>query len=187
MNVRMEQALVVGMAEIKVLRLGLGIPDGRFTTLTALGLGSCIGICMYDGFACVAGMAHVVLPEKPARGDDSPGKFADTAVPAMLEEMARFGAATERIVAAIAGGAQLFTFESKSTAMAIGSRNEMAVEQAMMRAGVPILARELGGKTGRTLRLSVTDGRVSVKTIGQGERELIHLGETRPVAVRNAA
>ena len=183
----MDPSLVVGMAEIKVLRVTVALQDERFTTLTALGLGSCIGLCMYDSKAHVAGMAHVVLPENAGRGDEPPGKYASTAVPALLSEMARFGAMRSRLVAAIAGGAQLFSFESQTAKMGIGARNAAGVLEALCRAGVPLLAQDVGGNQGRTLRLSAVNGRVSAKTIGQGERELIILGEAGPIAVRTVA
>jgi chemotaxis protein CheD len=183
----MDQSLIVGMAEIKVLRVSAALEGDSFTVLKALGLGSCIGICAYDGVAHVAGMAHVVLPERPARGEDPRGKYADTAVPALLDEMVTFGASRERIIVAIAGGAQLFTFESQAPQMAIGARNAAGVIAALKQAQIPLLASDVGGNQGRTLRLSATSGNVTVKTIGQGERQLIDLAEARPAAVRRAA
>jgi chemotaxis protein CheD len=178
----MEQSLIVGMAEIKVLRVNHAQnpgPADRFAVLTALGLGSCIGICLYDRTAQVAGMAHIVLPESSARKDEPPGKFADTALPVLIEEMLQFGASRWRLVAAISGGAQLFTIASDPTRLGVGARNAAAVTDGLGRQGIPVLARDLGGSQGRTVRLYAVDGRVSVKTIGQSERELIVLGDVR--------
>ena len=54
--------------------------------LVALGLGSCIGLAIVDRTAGVAGLAHIVLPESNDRVDQV-GKFADTAVPELIEKM----------------------------------------------------------------------------------------------------
>lgn len=181
----MEQSLIVGMAEIKVITLQRvnparnSGPGDISAVLTALGLGSCVGICLYDRTARVAGMAHVVLPDSSARKDEPPGKFADTALPVLIEEMLQFGASRWRLVAAISGGAQLFTFASDPARLGVGARNAKAVTDGLERHGIPVLARDLGGSQGRTMRLSAVDGRVSVKTIGQSERELVVLGEVR--------
>lgn len=166
----MGQAIMVGMAEIKVAQ---GVGD----VLMALGLGSCVGICAYDARTKVAGMVHVVLPEQ-IRGDDStPGKFANTAVPALLEQMQNLGASLERIVIAIVGGAQLFTFQGDGPRLDIGSRNTGAVTAVLKTHALRVVAQDIGGNAGRTVHLHTTDGRVCVKTIGQGERDLALLGE----------
>jgi chemotaxis protein CheD len=188
-----EQSLVVGMAEIKVLRIKAGSENIEPVLLTALGLGSCVGICLYDSVSMVAGMAHVVLPEASGKLGEPAGKFANVAVPSLVDEMLYFGAARRRLAAAIAGGAQLFTFGSQNAG--IGERNTDAVIRALREASIPLLAQDVGGKQGRTVRLSVTDGRVTVRSIGQAERELVTLGESRseirpalrPIAARVAA
>ena len=141
--------------------------------LTALGLGSCIGLAIVDRTAGVAGLAHVVLPESHPGGDR--GKFADTAVPALVEGMRRAGAVVRRMEAAIAGGACMFDM---SGGLDIGARNEEAVRAALARARVALRATDTGGNQGRTLRISVGDGVVSVRAAGQPAVTL--LDDTRP-------
>src|SRR5581483_7638577 len=152
----MGEALMVGMAEVKVTRS----PED---VLIALGLGSCIGVCAYDAQARVAGLAHVVLPNS-AGHEPSPGKFADTAIPLLLQEMIKLGAVVERIRVALAGGAQLFASGGQGTRLEIGSRNAAAVQAELSKRNLCILAADLGGSVG-------------VKTIGQGERELVSLAD----------
>ncbi|MCS6829557.1 MAG: chemotaxis protein CheD [Armatimonadota bacterium] len=161
--------LTVGMGEIQVVR-GVG------NELTALGLGSCIGVCLYDPLTRVAGMVHVVLPKSQSeRTGELPGKFADTAIPAIVQQMVGLGASASRLKAAIAGGAQLFQF-GVSNSLDVGSRNAEAVINALRAAGIPLVAKDVGGSTGRTLRMFSDNGLVVVRAIGGAERELAALG-----------
>jgi chemotaxis protein CheD len=162
----MGESLMVGMAEVKVTKS----PDA---VLMALGLGSCVGICAYDAQARVAGLAHVVLPESIGQ-ENSPGKFANTAVPFLLQEMRNLGASPIRIRVALAGGAQLFA-ASGGAKLEIGLRNAAAVTAALKQHNIVVVATDLGGTVGRTVQMDAS-GFVRVKTIGQGERELAALG-----------
>lgn len=165
----MSSNLTVGMGEIQVVR-------GAGNVLVALGLGSCIGVCLYDPLARVAGMVHVVLPKSQGdKAGESPGKFADTAIPAMVQRMVEMGASAARLRAAIAGGAQLFQF-GVSSSLDVGARNGEAVISKLREMGIPLQARDLGGNVGRTLRLVSDNGLVAVRTIGGTERELVILG-----------
>ena len=129
--------------------------------LVARGLGSCIGLALIDGLSGVAGMAHIVLPESGG-SDEEPGRFADTAVPAMLAQMQKAGAVTRRLDAVLAGGARMFELGE----MDIGARNAAAVKAGLTRAGLKIRAAETGGNRGRTLRLTVGAFEVTVKEAG---------------------
>jgi len=140
--------------------------------LVARGLGSCVGLALIDRLSGVAGMAHIVLPESNG-SDKEPGKFADTAVPAMLAQMQKAGAVTRRLDAVLAGGARMFELGE----MDIGARNATAVEAGLTRAGLKIRAAETGGNRGRTLRLTVGDFEVTVKEAG-GEPVTLYDGGT---------
>ncbi len=140
--------------------------------LVARGLGSCVGLALIDRLSGVAGMAHIVLPESNG-SDKEPGKFADTAVPAMLAQMQKAGAVTRRLDAVLAGGARMFELGE----MDIGARNATAVKAGLTRAGLKIRAAETGGNRGRTLRLTVGDFEVTVKEAG-GEPVTLYDGGT---------
>lgn len=163
---------MVGMGEIKISRA----PD---EVLTALGLGSCIGVCMYDPISRIAGMAHVVLPKHVQNTDELPGKFATTAIPSLLENMRRTGANPRYLRVAIAGGAQIFSFAGASTQLDIGKRNAAAVQEMLAKNNLQLHAQDVGGTMGRTVQLYSNDGRVSIKTIGQGVKELVILGDAK--------
>lgn len=155
----------VGMAELKVAR-------GEDCLSTA-GLGSCVGVCLWDPATKVGGMAHVMLPSSSlARSKtENKAKFADTAVEALVEEMSRQGAVRNRLVAKIAGGAQMFSFNNNSSPLTkIGDRNVEGVIDALKQAGIKLAYADTGGNYGRTIYFYPSDGRLVIRTIGHGEK-----------------
>jgi chemotaxis protein CheD len=156
--------------------------------LIALGLGSCIGLAIVDRTAGVAGLAHIVLPESHPGGDR--GKFADTAVPQLVKRLRDAGGLVRRMEAAIAGGARMFEM---SGGLDIGSRNEEAVRAALSEAKVALCATETGGNQGRTVRIDVGEGLVTVRAAGQSPVTLLtgtrpaRTGAWRAAALRDAA
>jgi chemotaxis protein CheD len=131
--------------------------------LVALGLGSCIGLAIVEPTAGVAGLAHIVLPESNANAGPA-GKFADTAVPELLDLLRKAGAVDRRMQVVIAGGARMFEM---SGGLDIGSRNEQAVRAALTSARLTLRASQTGGNQGRTVKVVVGDGLVTVRSAGQ--------------------
>jgi chemotaxis protein CheD len=155
----------VGMADLKVTEY----PNA----LTTLGLGSCVGICLYDPVTKVTGMAHIMLPSSKAiRKNENVAKFADTAVVELIKQMESKGAKKTRFFAKIAGGAQMFSFSSQNDAMKIGERNAEAVRSMLKELNIPIRADDTGGNFGRTIEFYSADARLLIKTAGQGVKEL---------------
>ncbi len=130
--------------------------------LVAIGLGSCIGLAMLDRSARVAGLAHVVLPESGTATGPA-GKFADLAVPALLDLVRRAGARRERIETALVGGARMFAMGG---GLDIGARNEAAVREALRAHNLTVRVAETGGNSGRTVRVYVSDGIINVHQAG---------------------
>lgn len=157
----------VGLGELKV-----GVSHQQ--VLVCYGLGSCIGLAVYDQTARLGALVHVVLPEsRLGRGQEAtPGKFADTAVPAIIGQLVQAGAARKRLVARMAGGARMLSILGAGSKLDIGARNVLAVRAALQQEGVPLTADDTGGTYGRTLQLFVASGRLLVSTVGRGEREL---------------
>lgn len=139
--------------------------------LVALGLGSCIGLALLDRIGGVAGLAHIMLPEA---GDDGgpEGKYADRAVPALVERMMMLGARPRRLEAVLVGGAQMFSFGNGS-GLDIGGRNERATREALERAGIPVRAASTSGSKGRTIKVYVESGLVTAKEAGGAEEQLL--------------
>ena len=151
------------MADLKVT----GPPE----VLSTLGLGSCIGICLYDPVTKVTGLAHIMLPNsKTIRNNANRAKFADTAIDDMILKMIDKGANKRRLVGKIAGGAQMFSFSSSNDMMKIGERNADAVRSILQDLRIPIKADDTGGNFGRTIEFYPDDGRLLIKTIGHGTK-----------------
>jgi chemotaxis protein CheD len=156
-------AIGVGLGQLHVAREG---------ELVAYSLGSCVAICLFDPVARVAGMAHVVLPAAPPRFDGSlPGKFADTAVPALLDALRACGAVPLRLRCHLVGGAAVLALAG-GVLPDIGARNVEAARAALARARIAILGEATGGHQGRTVRLEAATGRVRVRSVHGPEVEL---------------
>lgn len=156
-----------------VIAVGLGdLFLSRSEDLVAYSLGSCIGICLWDPSTKVAAMAHVVLPTAPAGPVALPGKFGDTAVPAMLDALAKAGAQKFRLQCKIAGGAAVLAIGGGGSLPKIGERNIEAVKKALASVNIRILGEQTGGNMGRTVRLEPSTGRVLVRTVRGTETEL---------------
>ena len=109
----------VGIADLNVV-----LDPGAIMTI---GLGSCIGIALYDKTTKVAGLAHIMLPDSTQfKSNTNPMKFADLAIPMLIEKMEKQGCNKRNIVAKIAGGASMFNFSDKSIISDIGKRNGKA-------------------------------------------------------------
>lgn len=148
--------------------------------LLAIGLGSCIGLAMVDRSAGVAGLAHVVLPD--SAGAAGPvAKYADLAVPALLDLVCRKGARRERLDVVLVGGARMFAM---GAGLDIGARNEAAVREALSRVRLSVRVAETGGNSGRTVRVFVADGTVNVHQAGGKPVTILGPGVARPAARR---
>lgn len=161
----MNDVVKVGMADLKT--------TGSPGVLTTLGLGSCVGICLYDPTAKIAGMAHIMLPSsKTIKNNSNHFKFADTGIDLLIEDMVSRGAKKHRMISKIAGGAQMFSFTTKNDVMKIGERNVIAVKNILKDYKIPIKAEDTGGNHGRTIEFHAADGKLIIKSIGHGIKEV---------------
>lgn len=142
--------------------------------LMTSGLGSCIGVTFYDPLAHVGGMCHVMLPDSgQAKSADNKAKFADSAIPEILEWLRQIGARKERLIVKMAGGAQMFSFgNSGEDRFSIGKRNAEAVRAALHKEGLRLTREDTGGNRGRTMIFDTSDGTVILRTIEAGETKL---------------
>ena len=133
-------------------------------TLKAYGLGSCVAVALYDTETGVGALGHVMLPNgDEAEGSDlKPGKFADTAIRAMLRRMVEEGASYTAVEAKIAGGSDMFEFESFGDG--VGQRNVAAAKQELDKLGVPLVAEDVGGSKGRTVVFDTESMTVTIST-----------------------
>lgn len=161
----MENIIKVGMADLQTARY----PD----VLTTLGLGSCVGIALFDQVKRIAGLAHIMLPSsRQVVNNTNIAKFADTGIEKLLEEMIKLGANKFNITAKMAGGAQMFSFSDSSDVMRIGARNIASSKEKLRELGIPVISEDTGGCYGRTIELHSVSGKLLIKTIGHGIKEI---------------
>ncbi len=161
--------------DIEIIKVGMAdLNSSRHPCMiTTLGLGSCVGVALYDSTAKVAGLAHVMLPcSEQAKNNSNTAKFADTAIVKLVDDMIKLGARKDRIVAKLAGGAQMFVFNQSSDLMRIGYRNVVASKEKLKLLNIPIISEDTGGNYGRTIELYSDDGRLMIKTIGFGIKQI---------------
>ncbi len=161
----MPELIKVGMADLKAGKN----PD----SIISYGLGSCVGIALYDPQTKVGGLAHIMLPDSTqARATDNKAKFADTALPVLLDEVLALGGSRSRLTAKIAGGSQMFSFAQATDVMRIGDRNAEAVRAVLKSMSIRLVAEDVGGNYGRTVELLLDSGAFLIKTVNKGENRL---------------
>ncbi|MGM0548776.1 MAG: chemotaxis protein CheD [Bacillota bacterium] len=153
------------VAEKLIVKMADHAVGDKNTLLATLGLGSCIGIALYDRFSKVGGLVHIMLPENP--GGKKIVKYADTGIPYLIEEMEAIGAKKRRLSAKIVGGAGMFKSESGDSVMKIGARNIVAVKETLKDLGIKILGSDVGKDYGRSMYFYVNDGRVEIKSFSK--------------------
>ena len=141
--------------------------------LVTLGLGSCVAAALWDPLAKVGGLAHILLPSRTlARDQSNPAKFAETAVPLLIERMAALGASPHRLTARLVGGAAMFATVSSPGVAQMGERNIQAMREALQAVRVPVTGEDTGKDYGRSVYFDVASGRLEVRAVRHGVREL---------------
>ena len=151
----MEEPITVRIATLKV------VSDPA--VLVCRGLGSCVGVALWEKGSGIAGMAHILLPsEEFSLKKDNPEKFADKAIELMIDQMVKIGAIKSKITAKIAGGARMFISAGPSERVHVGERNVQAVKHKLEDLNIPILAEDVGGTRGRTMEFETASGKVKI-------------------------
>ena len=155
----MGKMIKIGMADLAVC-----LPPDNITTL---GLGSCIGCVIYDPVSKVSGMVHVMLPDSTKiRNNENIAKFADTGVQALYDMVIKAGANKSRLIAKIAGGAQMFAFKTDNEMLKVGERNAEGVIKKLNELKIPIKSQDTGGHLGRTIEFYPETGDLLIKSVG---------------------
>lgn len=161
----MGKMIKVGMADLNTCNF----PDA----LTTLGLGSCVGVALFDAKAKIGGMVHVMLPDSTKfRNAINPAKFADTGIEKLVNDMVSMGANKSRLTAKIAGGAQMFAFSTENDMLRVGERNVEAVKTVLKAYGINIIAQDTGLNYGRTIEFYTETGMLLVKSVGKDSKEI---------------
>jgi chemotaxis protein CheD len=159
----MKTVIKVGMADLKVAKS----PD----ILTTLGLGSCIGLTLYDPVAKVGGLVHYMLPDSTKlKNNNNIAKFGDTGIRELLKLVLANGANQRRLVAKIAGGACMFEVSGLSAVGNVGARNTEVAKQMLKELNIPLIAEDTGLNFGRTVELNCENGEYTIKAVGKDIR-----------------
>lgn len=158
----MSEIIRVGMADYKICRSPQKI--------STLGLGSCVGIVLYDRTIKLCGMAHVMLPDsRQITKNSNRMKFADTCLHDMFHELLDAGARKSEMIAKIAGGAKMFSYNENNPFLNIGEQNVQAVRKILAEWEIPIVSEDVGEHCGRTIEFDTLTGELLVKTVGLGD------------------
>lgn len=159
----MSEKIKVGMADLNICTS----PDSIIT----LGLGSCVGVILYDPARKVAGMLHAMLPDSTTiRNNVNRPKFVDTGMDDLLAAMLKAGCSKSRMVAKLAGGAQMFAFGSNNEMGRIGDKNVLASKKKLASFGIPLVAEDTGLNYGRTVEFFPETGKYLIKAVGKAEK-----------------
>lgn len=160
------------MMEIKVGMADLNVCESPDSIIT-LGLGSCVGAVLYDPVIKKCGMVHVMLPDSTAiTNNHNLAKFADTGIEECLRRVLAIGAKRERLIAKIAGGAQMFTMNTNNPMLRVGDRNVEAVKRKLEELKIPIIASDTGENYGRTVVFYPETGEYLIRAIGKPPKKI---------------
>ena len=161
----MGNVIKVGMADLKVAKA----PDSLIT----LGLGSCIGLTLYDPVAKVGGMVHYMLPDSTQlKNNSNIAKFGDTGVKELYRLMVANGASPKRMVAKIAGGAKMFEVSGLSNVGHVGERNTEQAKKMLKELKIPLVAEDTGLNYGRTVELKCENGDFEIRAVGKSSKTI---------------
>lgn len=156
----MGEMIRVGMADLNICRC----PD----VITTLGLGSCVGIVLYDSTLKLAGLAHIMLPDsRQIKNNQNAAKFANTGIETLIHRMTKQGAKKNQLVAKLAGGAQMFEFQNSNEMLRIGERNIKASRYNLSLHNIPIIAEDVGKNYGRTIEFYPETGKLRIRSVGK--------------------
>lgn len=156
-----EEIVKIGIAEMKITKC----PN----ILKTSGLGSCVGVVIFDSKSKLSGMAHIMLPYvlNHSKGVDSFAKYAETAVPLLISELIKNGACKNRMRAKIAGGASMFPLASTTGKLKIGYRNVEAIKELLEKHQILLVSEDTGGNKGRTIEFHSESSDLHIRTVSE--------------------
>ena len=160
-------------AAVERVRMGEFLLREAPARMVIYGLGSCIAIFVYETRKRLAALAHVLLPAPlPGSPRGPAGKYADTAVAAILGQIFEAGGRRENLIAKVAGGAHMFGGTSESERETLGERNLRAALEALRREGIEIAGMDIGGSYGRTVHADAATGVLTITSLKRAPKEI---------------
>jgi len=144
--------------------------DAPPALLVSYGLGSCLAIALHAPRLQFGALAHTLLPTARPGGQERQTKYVDSTIRLMVADLAQKGAAPADLVAKLAGGANMFSAAGLSPDQGIGQRNIQSARQTLAELGIPVVAEDVGGSSGRTVEFDVATGRLQVRSVRGAEQ-----------------
>ena len=146
------------------LNVGIGgiLVSAGSDEIRTYALGSCVAVVVWDPSLRVGGMIHAALPEariNPEKARDEPGYFVDTGLPVLFEELRKLGSRPQTCWVKLVGGASIL---DEGNTFDIGQKNSLAVKQYLSDLGIILSAEDTGGKSSRTVVLSLSTGGLTI-------------------------
>jgi chemotaxis protein CheD len=159
----MEDMVRVGIADFKLCQM----PE----KITTIGLGSCVGIVLYNLVDSYCGLVHIMLPSsKEIANNSKRAKFADTGIEDLIAALEKKGVKRSSLCAKIAGGATMFEFSKNASALgSVGDRNVKAVKEALASYNIRIVAEDTGANYGRTIVFDPVTKDLIIRSAGRSE------------------
>jgi chemotaxis protein CheD len=126
-------------------------------------LGSCVAACLWDPEIRAGAVCHFVLPYGAPESSRA-FRHANVAIHEMIRELVRLGGDVSRMRAKLFGGASIVA-GLRSEKEPLGTRNVLAADERFASLGIPVIARDVGGKRARKLVFQTDNGTAWVKTI----------------------
>ncbi|WGI17823.1 hypothetical protein [Methanonatronarchaeum sp. AMET-Sl] len=154
--------------------INVGIGEYHVTdngdTLKTNGLGSCVGIAIYDPKQKTSGLLHAMLPSYEDSRDKNPSKYVDSGIQQVVDKLTEMGSQKKDLKAKIVGGSNMFNFTGENGT--IGERNIKAAKKKLNELDIPIIEEDTGGNYGRSIKLKPNSWNIEIKSVKKGVKEI---------------
>lgn len=125
-------------------------------------LGSCVSVCLSNGFQRIAGMNHFMLPEAGSNSDL--GRYGDTSIRQLVKALFALDAEPGHYRARLYGGGRVIGHLGAFGD--IGSRNIELARRVLGEIGIPILHEEIAGSKGRRIDFNTQTDVIECRVVG---------------------
>ncbi len=160
------------MAKINLGIGEMGVIREPGQQLQTLGLGSCVAVIILDPVLQQVGMVHIALPDSsinPVKATQTPGYFADTAIPRLLAEMKYQPPVRMPWIVKLVGGASVVDAKGVFN---IGKRNILEIKRILWSNKLAVMAEDVGESFSRSVLTDVAEGRVYISAPGGKKWEI---------------
>ena len=138
------------------LNLGEFVVTKDIANIACYGLGSCVGLFIYDRVNKISGAVHVVLSDDLEKDTTYNAK---TAFEKLIEEIEKIGGDRNALRAKFVGAANLF-----SSGFRTGERNVETLKKLIHNHKIFLADQVVGGTKSRTVRLNTLNGKLLVSS-----------------------